>query len=302
VVVDFTGLSAAATGIALQADGKIVAGGATETGAGGRSTRAFAIVRLHPDGTLDTSFDGDGKNTADISGDQADAALGLAIEPSGHIVLAGVTEWEDGDDTFRNIALARFVGDSAPLPVELTSFEATLDGEAVVLAWTTASETNNAGFDVQVRADGPDRGWEHLAFVEGGGTTHTPRFYQHRVAPLSSGVHRFRLKQIDVDGGFAFSPTVEVRIGAPVRFALHGAYPNPSVGMATIPFEVARATPVRMTVYDVLGRQVAVLVDEEHVPGRHQVPLDVSRLSAGIYLYRIQMGDFQATRKLTVMR
>jgi hypothetical protein len=95
---------------------------------------------------------------------------------------------------------------------------------------------------------------------------------------------------------------VEVRIGAPIRFALHGAYPNPSNGVATIPFEVARATPVRMDVYDMLGRQVAVLVDEEHAPGRYQVPLDVRRLSAGVYLYRIRMGDFQATRKLTVMR
>jgi len=302
VVVDFTGLSAAATGIALQADGKIVAGGHTETGAGGRSTRDFAVARLHPDGTLDTSSDSDGKNTAVISGDRADTALGLAIEPSGFIVLAGVTEWEDGDDTFRNIALARFVGDSAPLPVELTSFEATLDGEEVVLSWTTASETNNAGFDVQVRADRLDGVWEHLAFVEGGGTTHARRFYQHRVASLSGGVHRFRLKQIDVDGGFAFSPVVEVRIGAPARFALHGAYPNPSDGVAIIPFEVARSTLVRMDIYDILGRQVAVLVDEEHMPGHHQVPLDVSRLSAGVYLYRIRMGDFQATRKLTVMR
>jgi uncharacterized delta-60 repeat protein len=302
VVVDFTGLSAAATGIALQADGKIVAGGTTETGAGGRSTRDFAVARLHPDGTLDTSFDGDGKNTAEISSDQADTALGLAIEPSGHIVLAGITEWEDGDDVFRDIALARFVGDSAPLPVELTSFRATLDGGEVVLSWTTASETNNAGFDVQVQSNENDSVWEHVAFVEGSGTTHTPRFYRHRVDPLSSGVHRFRLKQIDVDGGFAFSPIVEVRIGAPIRFALHGAYPNPSNGVATIPFEVARATPVRMDVYDMLGRQVAVLVDEEHAPGRYQVPLDVRRLSAGVYLYRIRMGDFQATRKLTVMR
>jgi hypothetical protein len=115
-------------------------------------------------------------------------------------------------------------------------------------------------------------------------------------------VHRFRLKQIDIDGGFAFSPVVEVRVGVPLRFALHGAYPNPSDGVATLPFEVAQTTTVRMTVYDVLGRQVAVLVNEEHAPGRYQVPLDVSRLSAGVYLYRIRMGGFQATRKLTVVR
>lgn len=302
VVVDFTGLSAAATGIALQADGKIVAGGMTETGAGGRSTRDFAIARLHPDGTLDTSFDSDGKNTAVISGDRADAALGLAIEPSGDIVLAGVTEWEDGDDTFRNIALARFVGDSAPLPVELTSFEAMLDGEEVVLAWTTASETNNAGFDVQVRADRPDGVWEHLAFVEGGGTTHTPRFYQHRVASLSGGVHRFRLKQIDTDGTIAFSPVVEVQVGAPLRFALHGAYPNPSGGITTIPFEMAQTGIVQMSIYDMLGRQVAVLVDEEHAPGHYDVQLDARPLSAGLYVYRLRVGAVQTARTVTVVR
>ena len=302
VVVDFTGRSAAATGIALQADDKIVAGGMTETGAGGRSTRAFAIARLHPDGTLDTSFDGDGKNTADISEDRADTALGLAIEPSGHIVLAGVTDWEDGGDTFRNIALARFVGDSAPLPVELTSFEATLDGREVVLAWTTASETNNAGFDVHMQSEGPDHAWQHVAFVEGSGTTHSPRAYRHRISTLSDGVHRFRLKQIDTDGRFAFSPVVEVTIGAPLRFALRSAYPNPSGRIATIPFEVAQTGTVQMAVYDMLGRQVAVLVDKEHAPGRYQAQLDVSQLPTGLYVYRIRMGDFQAARKLTVMR
>ena len=275
----------------------------TETGAGGRSTRAFAIARLHPtDGSLDTNFDGDGKNTADISNDRADTALGLAIEPSGHIVLAGVTDWEDGDDTFRNMALARFIGDSAPLPVELTSFEATLDSEEVVLSWTTASETNNAGFDVQMQSDGPDSAWEHVAFIEGGGTTHMPRFYQHRVDHLSHGVHRFRLKQIDVDGDVAFSPVVEVTVGVPVRFALHGAYPNPSGGITTIPFEVTQTGRVQMSLYDMLGRQVSVLINEERTAGRYQAQLDVSQLSTGVYVYRIRVGDFQAARTFTVMR
>jgi hypothetical protein len=115
-------------------------------------------------------------------------------------------------------------------------------------------------------------------------------------------VHQFRLQQVDLDGTTSFSPVVEAQVGNPLRFALHGAYPNPASGETTIPFDVAQAASVRMEIYDLLGRQVAVLVDDEYTPGRYRARLDASRLPAGLYVCRIRMGDVQASRTLTVVR
>lgn len=189
-----------------------------------------------------------------------------------------------------------------PPPVELTAFAARVDAGAVVLTWTTASETNNTGFEVQRRADTDDGTWTPLAFVEGAGTTTEPQTYQHRVRGLSGGMHRFRLRQIGASGAVTFSPEVEVRLDVPERFALYGAYPNPSRGRATIPFDVAEATTVRLTVYDVLGRTQAVLVDQEYAPGRYEVPYDGRRWASGMYFFVIEMGDFRDVKKVLLLR
>jgi hypothetical protein len=95
--------------------------------------------------------------------------------------------------------------EAAPLPVELTSFEAQADGDAVVLRWTTLTETNNAGFEVEQRTDST---WTQVGFAEGFGTTTEPRAYVYRIEAVAPGLHGFRLKQIDYDGGFAYSPEV----------------------------------------------------------------------------------------------
>lgn len=188
------------------------------------------------------------------------------------------------------------------LPVELTSFEAVVDGGHVLLAWQTASETDHAGFEVQEREKEGEVHWEKLAFVEGAGTTSEPQSYEYRVKRLTGGVHLFRLKGVDLEGDFEFSAVVEVNLGAPERFALHGAYPNPTRGTATIPFDVPRPAEVRVTVYDVLGRRIAVLVDEERAPGWHAVRFNTTRLATGLYFYRIHTEDFQDVKKLVVVR
>src|SRR5690606_32421823 len=106
--------------------------------------------------------------------------------------------------------------DAAALPVELSSFTATLDGEAVVLRWETASETNNAGFEVEYAAVETRRGaslpWQRLAFVDGAGTTATAQTYAYRAEGLSPGRYAFRLRQVDFDGAFVYGPEVEVTV------------------------------------------------------------------------------------------
>ena len=100
------------------------------------------------------------------------------------------------------------------LPVELVAFDAVLDDGAIRLRWETASEANNAGFEVQHLSartdDQPGMSWKPVSFVEGAGTVSEGRSYGFSIEKASPGMHRFRLKQVDFDGGFEYSPIIEV--------------------------------------------------------------------------------------------
>lgn len=190
---------------------------------------------------------------------------------------------------------------SAPLPVELTAFEAILDDGRVRLRWTTASETRNAGFEVQHAASGEP--WETLAFVEGHGTTAEPRHYALAAPPLPPGPHRFRLRQVDFDGGASFGPEVTARVPVPAVYALDPAYPNPFADATTFTLTVARGQRVRVQVHDVLGRTVATLF-EGRLPGGepHRFRFAPGTLPDGLYLLHAVGETFVATRTVTRLR
>lgn len=297
--VDFAVLPAATTDIVVQADGKIVVTGYTETGAGGELTRDFAVARLNTDGTLDPSFDSDGKNTVDVAGGSQDTPLAIILQPDGNIVVAGVTEYEDGS---WDVAVARFIGDSGPLPVELTGLEATVDGRGVQLSWTTASETNNAGFYVERTAG--EAAWETLDFVEGEGTTTTAQHYRFTdtAPPFTAQAVRYRLRQVDFDGTVEYIGEVKVELARSEALALHGVYPNPFRAHTTIRYELPVASHVRLAVYDVLGREVVMLVDGSQSAGRYEANLEGATLPSGLYVYRIEAGGFTATRQMLLVK
>jgi hypothetical protein len=189
-----------------------------------------------------------------------------------------------------------------PLPVELTKFDATLDGETALLRWATASETNNAGFEVQHQA--PETGsFETLTFVDGHGTTELPKQYAHRIEGLAPGPHQFRLRQVDFDGTFEFSPTVEVYVGLPDTYVVDPVYPNPFNPQATLRFGVQQAQQVTVDLYDITGRQVDVLYQGTLSAGQFEtVTLDGSDLSSGVYLVRVQGETFVETQNVTLMK
>ena len=190
---------------------------------------------------------------------------------------------------------------SSPLPVELTAFTALAGEGRIHLRWTTASETDNAGFEVEVTAEGG--AWRSLAFLEGAGTSHTPRTYAYTPPLLPPGPYRFRLRQVDFDGRFAYSPVVAVTVPLPAAYALSPPYPNPTVGAARFTLTVARPQRVVVTLHDVLGRTVATVYDGTPAAG---VPLpfrfEASHLPAGLYLLRAVGEGFTATRTLTLIR
>ncbi|MEM9998255.1 MAG: hypothetical protein AAF809_11190, partial [Bacteroidota bacterium] len=151
-------------------------------------------------------------------------------------------------------------GWSQAIPVELTRFDARLDGADMVLQWATSSETNNSGFEVQLRA--PDAAdFAVVDFVPGAGTTAEAQTYAFRIADLAPGTYTLRLRQLDFDGRFEMLPEVEVAVEVVGTHWLTAAYPNPVRSEATVEFAVARSVPVRVEVYDVLGRPVQTLYD-----------------------------------------
>jgi len=194
------------------------------------------------------------------------------------------------------------------LPVELVEFTAqSAEAGVVTLAWTTASETNNAGFAVERRPIDdaqPAAEFARIGFVNGAGTTTEPQPYRFRDSDLPAHVTRvaYRLKQIDHDGAATYSEAIEIEVGAPVRFALRSNVPNPFRNQTTIHYDLPRPGPVRLAVYDALGRRVAVLVDEAQSTGQKQVTLDGHRLASGVYMLRLEAGGRIAHRRITVVR
>ena len=193
-----------------------------------------------------------------------------------------------------------FASDTNSLPVELTGFTATASGETVALDWTTASETNNAGFDVERSANG--EAFTGIDFVAGAGTTSDPQTYRFvdQEPPFSSTV-QYRLRQVDLDGTFEYSETVTVK-RMPEAFALLPSAPNPFRSTARLRYELPDAASVSLQVYDLLGRRVRTLVNAEQAAGRYTATLDGSRLAPGTYFVRLRAGEHMQTQSVTLVR
>lgn len=172
------------------------------------------------------------------------------------------------------------------VPVELTSFSASVNETDVTLNWVTASETNNQGFEIE-RNSG--NGFESIGFVPGYGTTTELRSYSFTDAGLSEGTYTYRLKQVDFNGLYEYSEVVEVEVpAAPAVFALDQNYPNPFNPSTKITFRLAVDSKVSLKVFDILGQEVATLVNTNLVAGAHNVNFDASALNSGVYFYRIE--------------
>ena len=188
------------------------------------------------------------------------------------------------------------------LPVELSAFTAALEGDEAVLVWTTASEENNAGFDVERSLDGG--AFERLGFVEGAGTTETARQYRFtdRALPFDTDVAAYRLRQIDTDGTVAVSDEVRVRRSAPDALIFHSPFPNPARDRATVRYEMPKAGPVRLALYNVLGQQVWGVSDEEARAGRIEYRIPTTNLVSGLYFLRLETAQGTQTQRLSVVR
>jgi hypothetical protein len=186
------------------------------------------------------------------------------------------------------------------IPVELTAFNASVDKNDVRLDWTTATELNNLGFEVQ-RKD-KEGIFESLGFINGKGTTTEINQYSFVDSKVDAGNYTYRLMQKDFDGSFAYSPEVEVDINLPLKYSLEQNYPNPFNPTTTIGYSIPEDNFVTIKLYDILGNEVITLVNDQKQAGRYEMLYNASNIASGVYYYQITSGSFTQTRKLMLMK
>lgn len=195
------------------------------------------------------------------------------------------------------------VGESSAgtLPVELVSFTANTNGDVVVINWTTATEVNNYGFEIQRTLSGSEV-WETLGFVTGHGNSNSPNDYSFVDATDLSGAVSYRLKQLDTDGSFQYSSVIEVSTTLSKEFVLEQNYPNPFNPTTVISYSIPTASHVSVMVYDVLGNLISTLVNRNQEASNYSISFDASNLSNGVYFYKIQAGSYSAIKKMILLK
>lgn len=197
------------------------------------------------------------------------------------------------------------VEEANPLPVELASFTANIIGANVKLNWITETEIQNYGFEVQ-RKSGDDKlemdKFISVGFVQGSGNSNSSKYYSFEDKNLAPGKYLYRLKQIDTDGRFEYSEVIRLDFDKPLSYELSQNYPNPFNPITIIRFMIPEASFVKLIVYNAIGEQIVVLVDEHMEKGFHEINFDASELNSGMYLYRMKSGSFVQTRKMLLVK
>lgn len=186
------------------------------------------------------------------------------------------------------------------LPVELTSFTASVESGNVTLQWSTATEVNNYGFEIERSADN-GVSFRKIGFVQGNGNSNAPKSYSFIDAPLS-GKYQYRLKQLDNDGSYTYTNTIVVDCNTSFDYALHQNYPNPFNPETVISFSLPVSSHIKLTIFNALGEAVAHLLDKPMQSGHHSVTFNATNLPAGVYFCKMQSDDFSSVKKLLLLK
>lgn len=191
------------------------------------------------------------------------------------------------------------------LPVELTSFTSSLVNNEVVLNWSTATEINNQGFEIERSLNNND--FEKIGYVTGFGTTTEMRNYTYRVTDVPAATQYYRLKQIDYDGTYEYSSTVEVEGVVPVNFVLGQNYPNPFNPSTRIAFTLPVESNISIRLYNLLGQEIENIASGQMTAGTHEVNFSANSLATGTYIYVLEAEgingkSFRETKKMMLMK
>lgn len=187
------------------------------------------------------------------------------------------------------------------LPVELTSFTASVSDGRVHLNWSTATERENYGFDVERSDDGIV--YNKVGFVQGSGNSNAPRTYSFSELP-PAGISNliYRLKQTDFNGAFTYSPAISVAIANPQGFGLHQNYPNPFNPETQVSFSLPVSAHITLRVYDTLGQMVMELINGTTPAGLHTITIDGSPLPGGAYFCKLETAGYTGTIKMMLLK
>jgi hypothetical protein len=229
---------------------------------------------------------------------------------SPEVLLSSITSFNPGAVFIRQdgssmtgsidgLRIATSWGDS-PLPVELSTFTSSVINNAVALSWSTVAEKSNYGFNVERSADKTN--WVKIGFVNGSGNSNSVKNYSFTDKSANSGKMYYRLKQVDTDGKYEYSKTIEVDLGLPKVYELSNNYPNPFNPSTTIRFSLPEKQNVKITVFNTLGQKVAEILNGEMEAGVHEVNFNASNLTSGIYICKMNAGNFTQTKKLMLVK
>jgi len=191
------------------------------------------------------------------------------------------------------------------VPVELTSFTAQVVDNDVILNWSTATEINNQGFDVEYSLD--NNNFTKIGFVPGFGTTTEMKSYSYTISEVQSGVQYYRIKQIDFDGTSTIYNSVEVTGSMPKAFILNQNYPNPFNPSTTISFSLPVEANVNIKVFNMIGQEVAKITERNFEAGTHNLQFNATELSSGTYIYKLEANgvngaNFTSTKKMIILK
>lgn len=262
---------------------------------GSGSNNDYVTIKYNSSGTQqwETRYNGPG-NGYDLAGS-------VEVDATGNLYITG---YSNGSGTSYDYATIKY-HDQA-LPVEIAYFNSSVKENNVILSWGTIWELNNSGFRVErIRSD--ENGWKEVGFVRGNGSTNEEKHYTFIDSKLPRGNYHYRLKQVDYNGNYEYhSLQGDVIVGAPKIFEVSQNYPNPSNPKCKIDFQIPIDGNISLRVYDIAGKEIAVLVDGFKTADFYTVEFDGSDLGSGIYFYRIiangSEGYFSKTMKMVLVK
>ncbi|HMQ69381.1 MAG TPA: T9SS type A sorting domain-containing protein [Ignavibacteria bacterium] len=186
-------------------------------------------------------------------------------------------------------------------PVELSGFSGIANRNDVALNWTTVSEVNNSGFDIERTSN--NLKWQKIGYIKGNGTKNSVTNYNFEDLSLNSGKYKYRLKQIDYNGNYEyFDLDNEISVGVPEEFSLKQNYPNPFNPVTKIDFDLPVNSNTSLKIYSMDGKEIKSLINGSLNAGYYSVDFDASQLPSGVYYYRLESGNLVSAKKLMLLK
>lgn len=246
------------------------------------------------------SFSVDQANITELNGSTYNTVFGNITEL--RILHAALPSFK-GDAVAGQLDIDDITAAASPLPVELTSFTATTDNNTVKLKWSTATELNNFGFQLERRDN--NSVWKNISFVQGSGNSNSPKDYSFTDKNVSgNNSYTYKLIQVDNNGTIAYSKEVEINAEfTPTVYSLSQNYPNPFNPTTVIKYSIPVNSFVSVKVYNAIGKEVADLVNESQSADEHTVIFDASKSGSGVYYYILKAGNnFSQTKKMILLK